>query len=86
MTEADNLLYQTLLWHDYIYYYLYKLNFTKSFDFANIARYEAELKQIPDIADSIQIEDEKRKAFLGLEDAWNPYHLVFCGPEDEVWQ
>ena len=69
VTEADKLLYQTLLRHDYIYYYLYKLNFAKSFDFANIARYEAELKQIPDIADSIQIEDEKRKTFLGLEDA-----------------
>ena len=58
MTEADKLLYQTLLRHDYIYYYLYKLNFAKSFDFTNIARYEAELKQIPDIANSIQIEDE----------------------------
>ena len=77
VTEADKLLYQILLRHDYIYYYLYKLNFAKSFDFANIARYEAELKQIPDIADSIQIEDEKRKTFLGLEDARNPYHLVF---------
>ena len=44
------------------------------------------MKQIPDITDSIQIEDEKRKAFLWLEDAWTPYHLVFCGPEDEVWQ
>lgn len=86
VTEADKLLYQTLLRHDYIYYYLYKLNFAKSFDFTNIARYEAELKQIPDIANSIQIEDEKRKTFLGLEDAQNPYHLVFCGPEDEVWQ
>ena len=71
VTEADKLLYQILLRHDYIYYYLYKLNFAK------IARYEAELKQIPDIADSIQIEDEKRKTFLGLEDARNPYHLVF---------
>ena len=30
VTEADKLLYQTLLRHDYIYYYLYKLNFAKS--------------------------------------------------------
>ena len=30
MTEADKLLYQILLWHNYIYYYLYKLNFAKS--------------------------------------------------------
>ena len=68
MTEADKLLHQTLLWHDYIYYYLYKLNFAKSFDFANIAKvWKLSWKQIPDIADSIQIEDEKRKAFLGLE-------------------
>lgn len=80
VTEADKLLYQTLLRHDYIYYYLYKLNFAKSFDFENIARYVTELKEIPEIADSIQIEEEKKKAYLGLEEAWNPYRLVFDGP------
>lgn len=85
VTDADKLLYQTLLRHDYIYYYLYKLNFAKSFDFENIARYVTDLKEIPEIADSIQIEDEKKRAYLGLEEAWNPYRLVFNGPEDEVW-
>lgn len=86
VTEADKLLYQTLLRHDYIYYYLYKLNFAKSFDFANIARYEGDLKKIPDIADSIRIEEEKEKAYLDLEDRRNPYHLIFRGPEDIAWK
>lgn len=70
------------------------MNFAKSFDFENIARYVTELKEIPEIADSIQIEEEKKKAYLGLEEArnpyrleeaWNPYRLVFDGPEDEIW-
>lgn len=61
------------------------MNFAKSFDFENIARYVTELKEIPEIADSIHIEEEKKKAYLGLEEAWNPYRLVFDGPEDEIW-
>lgn len=52
------------------------MNFAKSFDFENIARYVTELKEIPEIADSIQIEEEKKKAYLGLEEAWNPYRKV----------
>lgn len=55
------------------------MNFAKSFDFENIARYVTELKEIPEIADSIQIEEEKKKAYLGLEEAWNPYRLVLTG-------
>lgn len=55
------------------------MNFEKSFDFENIARYVTELKEIPEIADSIQIEEKKKKAYLGLEEAWNPYQLVFDG-------
>lgn len=82
VTEADKLLYQTLLRHDYIYYYLYKLNFAKSFDYANIARYEADLREYPEIVNSIQIQEEKEKAYLELEDARNPYHLIFRGPEE----
>ena len=81
VTDADKLLYQTLLRHDYIYYYLYKLNFAKTYDFENIARYIKELKQIEEIAKSIDIEEEKKKAFLELTDERNPYHLVFSGPD-----
>ncbi len=81
VTDADKLLYQTLLRHDYIYYYLYKLNFAKTYDFENIARYIKELKQIEEIAKSIDIEEEKKKAFLELTDDRNPYHLVFSGPD-----
>ncbi len=83
VTEADKLLYQTLLRHDYIYYYLYKLNFAKSFDYANIARYETALKAFPEIANSIQIQKEKEKAYEELDDARNPYHLIFRGPEEK---
>lgn len=81
VTEADKLLYQTLLRHDHIYYYLYRLNFAKSFDFEHIARYENELREIPEIAASIDIVTEKEQAFLELDDARNPYHLIFRGPE-----
>lgn len=82
ITEADKLLYQTLLRLDYIYYYIYKLNFAKTFDYPNIKRYEEELKAIPEIADSIDIVKEKEEAFLSLSDARNPYHLIFRGPEE----
>ena len=81
VTEADRLLYQTLLKHDYIYYYLYKLNFAKTYDYENIRRYEKELDGIETIASSIDIEKEKEEAFNNLPDERNPYHLVFRGPE-----
>lgn len=82
MTNADVLLYQTLLRHDYIYYYLYKLNFAKSSDFPNIKKYLRNLQQISEIRNSIDIEKEKCENYLNLDDDRNPYHLVFDGPED----
>lgn len=81
ITEADKLLYQTLLRFDHIYFYIYKLNFAKTFDFPNIKRYEDEIKSIPEVADSIDIVKEKEEAFLRLSDERNPYHLIFRGPE-----
>ena len=81
VTEADRLLYQTLLKHDYIYYYLYKLNFAKTYDYENIRRYEKDLDGIEAIVSSIDIEKEKEEAFNKLPDERNPYHLVFRGPE-----
>ena len=81
VTEADRLLYQTLLKHDYIYYYLYKLNFAKTYDYENIRRYEKDLGGIEAIASSIDIEKEKEEAFNNLPDERNPYHLVFRGPD-----
>lgn len=80
-TEADRLLYQTLLRFDAIYFYLYKLNFAKSYDYPNLAAYEQRLKNNADIAGSINIVKEKEEAFQSLDDDQNPYHLVFRGPE-----
>ena len=74
-------MYQTLLKHDYIYYYLYKLNFAKTYDYENIRRYEKDLGGIEAIVSSIDIEKEKEEAFNNLPDERNPYHLVFRGPE-----
>jgi len=79
--KADVLLYQTLLRHDYIYYYLYKLNFAKARDFANIKRYLDELSNIKDISDTIDISNEKIEAYRNLDDLRNPYGLVFAGPQ-----
>ena len=81
MSEADKLLYKTLLRHDHIYYYLYKLNFAKSTDYPNLKRYIEKLSGIKEIRDSIDIVKEKEQAFLELEDERNPYHLIFRGPE-----
>jgi glutathionyl-hydroquinone reductase len=80
-SKADLLFYQTLLRFDHIYYYIYKLNFAKTFDYPNIRRYEQDLGTIPAYADSIDIVKEREEAFLNLSDARNPYHLVFRGPE-----
>lgn len=80
LTEADKLLYRTLLRHDHIYYYLYKLNFAKTSDYPNLAAYVDRLAQIPEAAGSIDILSEKEKAYLELSDDRNPYHLVFRGP------
>ncbi len=83
LSEADKLLYKILLRHDNIYFYLYKLNFAKSYDFPNIKRYLADLYKIDEVRNSIDIEKEKEVAFRELDDDRNPYHLVFRGPLHE---
>lgn len=83
LTEADTLLYQTLLRQDEIYYYLYRLNFAKSEDYPALARFRKEAEQYEQVRGSINIRDEKEKAFLNLDDDRNPYHLVFRGPEEK---
>ena len=81
--SADKLLYQTLLRHDYIYYYLYKLNFAKSSDYPNLARFIKDIEKIEEIKNSIDIEAEKRAAFEAMSEERNPYRLVFTGPGKE---
>lgn len=83
VTEADGLLYRALRRHDFIYYYLYKLNFAKSTDYKNIARYVDDLKTVREVADSIDIEQEKKKAYEEQEEERNPYHITFAGPEEK---
>ena len=83
-TQADTLLYQTLLRHDHIYYYLYKLNFAKSYDFENIRRYLKELDNIEEVRESIDIVEEKNAAFKALDEDRNPYQIVFKGPQREI--
>ncbi|MBR6094576.1 MAG: glutathione S-transferase C-terminal domain-containing protein [Lachnospiraceae bacterium] len=83
ITKADRMLYQTLLKHDSIYYYLYKLNFAKTYDYPNLKRFQKELAKEKEIAESIDIESEKRKAFLSLSKDRNPYGIVFAGPGRE---
>ena len=81
LTEADIYLYRTLLKLDYIYYHLYKLNAFKSFDYKNIARFTKEIALTrSDIKE--EIIEEKKDAYLNRDDAFNPYHLVFGGPEE----
>ncbi len=79
--EADGILYRTLQRFDAIYYYLYHLNFAKTTDYPGLREYQKRLSSIPEFADSIDISKEKEEAFLNLDDARNPYHLVFQGPE-----
>ena len=43
-------------------------------------------RQFPEIANSIQIQEEKEKAYEELDDARNPYHLIFRGPEEASWK
>ena len=83
IAEADAVLYRTLLRHDHIYYYLYKLNFAKTSDYPNLDRYVGDLGGIGEIRDSIDIEREKEEAYRALSDRRNPYHLVFRGPGTE---
>ncbi len=81
LSEADILLYQTLLRHDHIWYYLYKLNFAKSKDFPALHSYLQRLEQLPEVKNSIDIQEEKRRAYLDREEERNPYCLVYAGPE-----
>ena len=81
ISRADSVFYRIALRFDSIYYYLYKLNFAKSYDYKNIKRYLSDLSRIEEIRDSINIEKEKEEHFLKLDDDRNPYHLIFRGPE-----
>lgn len=80
-TEADELLYKTLLRLDYIYYYQYKLNKFKSYDFTNVAKYLALLSKDERVKNTIDIIKEKEAFYNNLVDERNPYRLVFNGPE-----
>ena len=79
ITEADELLYKILKRHDHIYYYIYKLNFAKSFDHPNIKRYTEDLESIDRIKGSIDIRKETEEAYKALDDDRNPYHIIFRG-------
>ncbi len=81
LSDADVLLYQSLLRHDHIWYYLYKLNFAKSRDFTGLRNFVERLGELPEVKASINIEAEKRKAYLDREEERNPYGLVYSGPE-----
>lgn len=78
VSKADEILYETLLRFDSIYYYIYKLNFAKSFDYPYIKQYEERLKD----QFSINIKKEKEEAMKNLDADRNPYHLIFQGPEE----
>ncbi|SDB16977.1 Glutathionyl-hydroquinone reductase [Streptococcus henryi] len=82
LSQVDFLLYQTLLRFDHIYYYLYKLDFAKTFDYPNLKQYQENLSKIEEVAGSIDISQEKREAFLDLDSERNPYGIYFTGPED----
>ena len=43
-------------------------------------------RQFPEIANSIQIQEEKEKAYEELDDERNPYHLIFRGQEETSWK
>ena len=81
ITKADKVFYQTIKRFDNIYYYINKLNFAKSRDYANISRYIKELDNVNEIADSINIKEEIIESYKALDDDRNPYHLVFGGED-----
>ncbi|MBO4799289.1 MAG: hypothetical protein J5489_01450, partial [Lachnospiraceae bacterium] len=61
---------------------IYKLNFAKTKDYDYIREYLKELDSIPAIAGTINVRDEVVKAYRGLEDDRNPYHIVFQGDDN----
>lgn len=80
-TQADQLLYQTLLRLDHLYFYVYKLNVAKSTDYPNLKRYLKELSLRPEIAGSIDPVAEREEFYRNLSDVRNPYHIVPKGPD-----
>lgn len=82
VTEADSLLYQTLLRLDHIYYYVYKLNQAKSTDYDNLKRYLSDLSEIPEIKNSIDPVKEREVFYQNQNDVRNPYHIISKGPEE----
>ena len=80
ISDADILLFNTLKKLDYIYYHLLKLNSHKSYDFANIKRFEEDY--ISEKGDNLaDIIEEKEKEYSKLDEIRNPYGIIFRGPE-----
>ena len=79
-TQADHCLYKELLRLDHIAYHQDRLNAFKSRDFSNIARYERDLSELPELKD-FDIVREKEEAYRNLDADRNPYGLIFRGPE-----
>src|ERR1700727_1570748 len=80
ITEADWRLFTTLVRFDAVYYSHFKCNLRRIVDYPNLSNYLRDLYQVPDIAETVNLDHIKRHYFMSMT-AINPTRVVPLGPE-----
>jgi putative glutathione S-transferase len=79
LTEADLRLFPTLIRFDAVYYSHFKCNWRRIVDFPNLSNYLRDLYQIPEITETVDINQIKRH-YYGSQPQVNPTGIVPLGP------
>ncbi len=79
LTEADWRLFTTLVRFDAVYYGHFKCNLRRIADYPDLSNYLRELYQVPNIADTVDMEQIKRH-YYGSHRQLNPTGIVPRGP------
>jgi glutathionyl-hydroquinone reductase len=80
LTEADWRLFTTLVRFDAVYNSHFKCNLRRIVDYPNLSNYVRELYQMPDIAETVNMDHIKRHYFMSMT-AINPTRIVPLGPD-----
>ncbi|MFP4006617.1 MAG: glutathione S-transferase family protein [Spirulinaceae cyanobacterium] len=83
VTLADIRLFTTLFRFDIVYYNLFKCNRRRIQDYQHLGAYVRDLYQLPDVAQTCDLEAVKRDYYGNLFPL-NPGGIIPCGPEIEI--
>ncbi len=84
LTEADIAMFVTLIRFDHVYHTHFKCNKKAIHEYPNLWNYTKELAQLPDVAETINIDHITRHYYMSHGDV-NPKRLVPVGPDIDFY-